>query len=100
MFGPTEEVTSRGPYYYDPLAAGVDPASCSKEALEKSLQADSSIAHGGYAKGSLMEQMMNRQAESLRKNAKTNRAIDILGRHPEFEELLELQDLIRDGDLF
>lgn len=43
----------------------------------------------------LREQFQKRLAENQHDFVKNKRVLDILSRHPEFEELLELQELLR-----
>lgn len=47
------------------------------------------------ARVSLREQFEKRLAQNQHDFVKNKRVLDILSRHPEFEELLELQELLR-----
>lgn len=58
---------------------------------------DQAIGYGPPVRVPLEEQLYKQIAASQNSHTKVSRALDILTRHPEFEEFLELQELINSG---
>lgn len=58
------------------------------------------VSNVGCARVPLREQLEKRTYGLAEQHGRVTRALDILNRHPEFEEFLQLQELINSGLYF
>jgi len=88
-------------YEYEKAQAAAQAKNYSDKCCDtvSSPKANQAIGYGPAFQGTLTEQLYKQIAASQNSHAKVSRALDILIRHPEFEEFLELQELIN-SDLY
>jgi hypothetical protein len=92
MFGDSQVKQQQEKLY---ATSNVNANTQQAQAVGKSPARD--ICSDGPAACSLREQLKSRTYDLQNRHAHVHRALDILTRHPEFEEFLELQQLINSG---